>query len=66
MVQKGDTMTEFSSADLCKLSLQEVADLLLDKLSDQDQVGCRVYGCNGDRMFELTLCMKEVDKNGDN
>ena len=26
MVQKGDTMTEFSSADLCKLSVQEVAD----------------------------------------
>ena len=54
-------MMEMSSADLCKLSLQEVADLLLDKLSDQDQVGCKVYGCNSGRMFELELRMKEVD-----
>jgi hypothetical protein len=54
---------EFSSADLCKLSLQEVADLLLDKLEDdvdRDSVGCIVYGCNGERMFSLELCMKEV------
>ena len=53
-------MTEYSSADLCKLSLQEVADLLLDKLVDQEQVGCKVYGCNGGRVFELELCMREV------
>ena len=59
-------MTEYSSADLCKLSLQEVADLLLDKLVDQEQVGCKVYGCNGGRMFELKMIMREVDKNGDN
>ena len=53
-------MTKLSSADLCRLSVQEVADLLLDKLDDQDVSRCRVYGeCDG-RMFELTLVMKEV------
>ena len=54
------SMTEFSSADLCKLSIQEVADLLLEKLDDQEQSGCKVYGCSDGRMFELSLVMKEV------
>jgi hypothetical protein len=53
-------MTELSSADFCKLSVQEVADLLLEKLVDQDECKCKVYGCSDGRMFELTLCMKEV------
>jgi hypothetical protein len=55
-------MTDFSSADLCKLSLQEVADILLDKLEevDRDQVRCKVYGCHDGRMFVLKLVMKEV------
>ena len=53
-------MTEYCSADLCKLTLQEVADLLLDKLDDQECSSCKVYGCNGGRMFELSLVMKEV------
>ena len=58
-------MTKFSSADLCRMTVQEVADLLLDKLDDQEVSRCRVYGeCDG-RMFELTLVMKEVDKYGD-
>ena len=51
---------EISSADFCKLTLQEVADLLLEKLDDQDESRCKVFGCNGGRMFELLLCMKEV------
>lgn len=60
-------MTELSSADFCKLSLQEVADLLLDKIDDDhDDCRCKVYGCCDGRMFELSLVMKEVDKNGDN
>ena len=60
-------MTELSSADSCKLSLQEVADLLLDKIDDDhDDCRCKVYGCCDGRMFELSLVMKEVDKNGDN
>ena len=55
-------MTELCSADLCKLSVQEVADLLLEKLEEVDhtQSSCKVYGCNSGRMFELSLVMKEV------
>ena len=49
-----------SSADFCKLTLQEVADLLLEKLDDQEVSSCKCFGCNGGRMFELELCMKEV------
>ena len=55
-------MTTLSSADLCKLSVQEVADMLLEKLEEVDHThtGCRVYGCSDGRMFELSLVMKEV------
>ena len=55
-------MTEYSSADLCKLTIQEVADMLLEKLDEVDHThtGCRVYGCSEGRMFELSLVMKEV------
>ena len=55
-------MTEFSSADLCKLSIQEVADMLLEKLEEVDHThtGCKLYGCSDGRMFELSLVMKEV------
>ena len=57
-------MVEFSSADLCKLTLQEVADLLLDKLVETDHIrsSCKVYGCSDGRMFELRLVMREVKK----
>ena len=58
-------MTELSSADFCKLTLQEVADMLLDKLQDNpddDRSGCKLYGCSDGRMFELCLIMKEVEK----
>ena len=50
-------MTEYSSADLCKLTIQEVADMLLEKLDEVDHThaGCRVYGCSEGRMFELSL-----------
>ena len=56
-------MTELSSADFCKMSLQDVADMLLDKLSDDpdsDRAGAKLYGCSDGRMFELCLIMKEV------
>ena len=55
-------MTELCSADFCKLSVQEVADMLLEKLEEVDHThtGCRVYGCSDGRMFELSLVMKEV------
>ena len=55
-------MTELSSAEFCKLSVQEVADLLLERLDQQPESRCKVYGCCDGRMFELTLCMKEVEK----
>lgn len=53
---------EFSSADFSKLSVQEVADMLLEKLEEVDHThtGCKVYGCSDGRMFELSLVMKEV------
>jgi len=56
-------MTELSSAEFCKLTLQEVTDMLLDKLSDDpdsDRSGAKLYGCSQGRMFELCLIMKEV------
>ena len=53
-------MTELSSAEFCKLSLQEVADLLLEKLDQQPVSSCKVYGCCDGRMFELELIMREV------
>jgi hypothetical protein len=55
-------MTELCSADLCKLSVQEVADMLLEKLEEVDHThtGCKVYGCSEGRLFELSLVMKEV------
>ena len=57
-------MTELTSADLCKLSLQEVADMLLDHLTTNDKRDCKcmVYGCSEGKMFELELRMKEVKK----
>lgn len=57
-------MTELSSADFCKLSVQDVADLLLDQVdrNGTGQSNCKVYGCSDGRMFELSLCMKEVEK----
>ena len=58
-------MTELSSADFCKLSMQEVADMLLDKLSDDpdsDCSGAKLYGCSNGRLFELCLVMREVEK----
>ena len=56
-------MTEYCSADLCKLSLQEVADLLLDKLAenDEDVSMCKVHGCCDGRMFELSLEMRCIE-----
>ena len=58
-------VTKFRSADLYKLSLQEIADLLLDKLDelDQEEVGCKIYGCNNNHMFEMRILMREVGNN---
>lgn len=50
-------MTEYSSAELCKLTLQEVADLLLDKLEEPDHTrsSCKVYGCCDGRMYSIKV-----------
>ena len=56
-------MTEYSSAEFLKLSLQEVADMMVEKLDDQEECRAMVYGCCDGRMFQLELCMKEVDTN---
>ena len=57
-------MTELSSADFLKLSLQEVADMMVGKLDDQDSCKAVCFGCCDGRMFQLELVMKEVDKDG--
>lgn len=53
-------MTGYCSADLCKLSLQEVADLLLDKLDEtgNSESCCLLHGCCDGKMFELELKMR--------
>ena len=53
-------MTELSSVDFCKLTIQEAADMLLEKLDDQETSTCKLYGCSEGKMFELELKMKEV------
>ena len=50
MVPKGDRMN-ISSADFCKLSLQEVADLLLD----QDCTNALCKGVVDGRMYSLKV-----------
>lgn len=57
---------EISSADLCKLTVQEVADLLLDKLAENERDGkeysmCKLHGCNEGRLFELDIVMRGVE-----
>ena len=47
---------EMSSADFTKLTLQEVADFLLD----QESNGAICKGVVDGQMFELSLVMKEV------
>ena len=63
-------MTEFSSRDLCRCTVQEVADLLLDKLSenlvDGKEYSCaKVHGKSDDRLYELLFVMREVDVDGE-
>ena len=52
---------DVSSADLCRLSVQEVADLLLNDLHENDKSvsGAVVYGTDdGGRMYSLYLKME--------
>lgn len=55
---------KLSSADLCKMSVQQVADILLDKLSENLEDGkdyscAKIHGVHDDRMFELDIVMRE-------
>ena len=59
-------MTELCSSEFLRLSLQEVADLLLDKLSENERDGkeysmCKLHGCCDGRLFELDLIMRGVE-----
>ena len=50
-----------SSADLCRLSVQEVADLLLNDMhvNDKKESGALLHGCDDDgRMYSLYLKME--------
>ena len=54
-------MVELSSADLCKMSVQEVADLLLNdiEVNDKSVSGAVVYGTDDSgRMYSLYLKME--------
>ena len=58
-------MTELSSADLCQMSVQEVADLLLEKLdenlkNDKEYSCAKIIGKHDDTMYELLFVMREV------
>ena len=50
-------MTDISSADFCKLSLQEVADFLLDH--ESESVLCK--GLVDGRMYNLSVRLELVD-----
>ena len=54
-------IVELSSADLCRLSVQEVADLLLNdiEVNDKSVSGAVVYGTDDSgRMYSLYLKME--------
>ena len=54
-------IVELSSADLCRLSVQEVADLLLNDIAvnDKSVSGAVVYGTDDSgRMYSLYLKME--------
>ena len=60
-------MTELCSSEFLRLSLQEVADLLLDKLSENERDGkeysmCKLHGCSEGRLFEMSIIMRGVEE----
>ena len=55
-------MTEISSADFMKLSINEVADLLLENITDDKTTSYALLkGCNGKRMFNLCVKLELVE-----
>ena len=58
---------DYSSADFCKLTVQEVADMLSEKLSEnmsegKDVSSVKLHGLVDGRMFEMDVVMREVDQ----
>ena len=55
---------EISSAEFCKLTVQDVADLLVDKLESNDkEYSCaKVLGKVDDQEYELCVVLREVDE----
>ena len=56
-------VTVLSSADFLKLTLQEVADLLADKLeenikNDKDYSCAKLHGLVDDQVYELDIVMR--------
>ena len=54
---------ELCSADLCKMSVQEVADLLLEKLDENLSTGkeyscAKILGKHEDQLYELMFVMR--------
>ena len=55
-------MTEISSSDFMKLSINEVADLLLENITDDKTTSYALLkGCNGKRMFNLCVKLELVE-----
>ena len=54
---------EVSSRDFCKLTVQEAADILMEKLESnaRDYSCAKLHGCNNGRLFELCIVMREVE-----
>jgi len=58
---------ELSSRDLCEFSVQQVADLLLDKLDENLESGkdyscAKILGKHDDSLYELVFVMRCKDE----
>lgn len=61
MVQQGDKMTEISSANFMKLTINQVSDMLLNDLNDSDreQVGALLVGSDQDgKRYKLSVVLE--------
>ena len=55
-------MTEISSADFMNLSINEVADLLLENITDDKTTSYALLkGCNGRKMFNLCVKLEMIE-----
>ena len=62
MVMEMMIMTEISSADFMKLTINEIADLLLENISDEKTTSYALLkGCDGKRMFNLCVKLELIE-----